>query len=273
MPELPEIETIRKSLVSLTPRHISDLYLSRLAPIETTTRQKIRQALRGTTWNSLKRHGKYLLFVTTKEVSLVLHLGMSGRLQFLPRPTPRPKHTHLEFFFDDGSRLRFTDARRFGTLSLANDQAASNAFLARLGPDYLDSTLRAAEYIARCRRHPRLSVKRTLLHQGIAAGLGNIYACEALYQAGIDPRRLINDLSDQELTGLLQAARDCLQVGIAQGGTTIRDYLDGLGHRGKMQKFLQVYDREGQTTRDGRGPVIRIVQQARSTWFCPEVQR
>ncbi len=274
MPELPEVETVRRELAPLFPRSVARLYLSAVAPVETTTRGAVRQSLLDATLQGITRWGKYLLVATDRSGYLVIHLGMSGRLLFYDKAIPsRPKHTHLELSFQDGSLLRFIDARRFGTLSLADHNPLRNPFLARLGPDYLDPTLKTADFIQRCRHHRKLNLKTLLLNQKIAAGMGNIYACEALYHAELDPRRVVGETSDSELERLLASARDRLELGIQYGGTTFRDYLSGLGHRGKMKELLQVYDREGQPTLDGRGLVRRIVQQQRATFFCPELQR
>lgn len=274
MPELPEIETVRRSLQPLVSRHIQSIYFSRLAPVETTTTTRLRQALLGGKLSRVSRWGKYLLFDTDSGNTLVIHLGMSGQVLFYDGSIPtRTTHTHLELVFKDKSLLRFIDARRFGTISLSDLHRADNPFLKRLGPDYLDLQMDEAGYIERCRRHPKLTLKMLLLNQGVAAGMGNIYACEALFLAGLDPRRRVQDVGDVELGELLLAARKSLGLGIRHGGTSFRDYLDGRGHRGKMQEFLQVYDREGQGTLDGRGRVIKLVQQARSTYYCPEVQK
>jgi len=272
MPELPEVETIRRSLAGVVSRQIDAVYLSPLAPVETTTPKVIRDRLKGGAVQEIDRHGKYLLLKTDRDVTLVIHFGMTGQLQFYDGPAAkREVHTHMELRFADGSLLRYRDTRRFGTLSLAGPDEEGNSFLARLGPDYLDPQLTDKEYVVRCRRHPRLSLKMATLNQGIAAGLGNIYACEALYHACLDPRRRIEEVSDPELGRLLTGARASLRLGIKYGGTTLRDYLDGRGTRGKMQDFLQVYGRD--VTLDGKGKVVRIVQQARATWYCPAVQR
>lgn len=271
MPELPEVETVRRSLQKILPRIIERIYLSPVAPVETTTPAAIRRAVRGSTIQSVGRHGKYLLFDMGQDRSLVVHLGMSGRIMFLAQSSgSREKHTHLELQFLDGTLLRYIDARRFGTISLASNH--NNPFLERIGPDYLDRQLTTASYVKRCRCHPGLSLKALLLNQGVAAGMGNIYACEALYQARLDPRRRVATVSDDELRRLLKAIRATLRLGIRYGGTTFRDYLDGRGHRGKMQDFLQVYGREGRKTLDGAGLVKKITQQARSTFYCPAAQ-
>lgn len=275
MPELPEVETILRSLKLVEGKQVVGLDFSKLAPVETTRPAQIRQALTDRPIRRLERRGKYLLIRSAGGAALVIHLGMSGRLTYFPKPPERfEAHTHLKLKFEDGSVLAFQDPRRFGTLSLSADpEGGDNAFLQRLGPDYLDPALDVAAYIVRCRRHPGLNLKALTLHQGVGAGLGNIYACESLYKAGLDPRRRVRRTKDAELAALLQAARETLELGIRHGGSSLRDYFDGLGNRGVMKEFLQVYDREGQPTLDGRGTVKRIVQQARSTWFCPEVQR
>ena len=273
MPELPEVETICRSLRPVCGRRISSVFLSPLAPVEGTSPSRLKTALRDHVINEVYRRGKYLVLRLESETGLVIHLGMSGQLRFFANLPARPKHTHLELNLSGGSLLRFIDARRFGTLSLSfRPDGNDNPFLARLGPDYDDPAFTVKEFISRCRRHPGLSLKAVTLDQGIAAGLGNIYACESLYRAGLNPRRRVRKTDDRELASLLWAARESLELGIRHGGTTLRDYLDGLGQRGKMKEFLQVYARKGLTL-DGRGKVTRFFQQGRSTWFCPEVQK
>lgn len=275
MPELPEVETIRNSLRLIAGKHLIAIDFSRLAPVETTQPKKIRRALVDTAIQSLDRHGKYLLIRNENGKALVLHLGMSGRLRYFAQAPERfEKHSHLIFRFSDASVLVFQDPRRFGTISLSEEPGGTdNAFLNRLGPDYLDPSFTPEVFLARCRRHAGLNLKALTLNQGVGAGLGNIYACEALYRAGLDPRRRVKRTKDVQLESLLEAARHSLKLGIKHGGSSIRDYFDGLGNRGVMKEYLQVYDREGLKSLDGRALVKRIVQNARSTWFCPELQK
>jgi len=275
MPELPEVETIRRSLKRIEGKVLAAIDFSPLAPVETTRPKQIREALVGAPLAALERHGKYLLIRSQLGPALVLHLGMSGRLLFHPQiPSPLEKHSHMVLRFEDGSAVVYQDARRFGTLSLTvKADGSDNVFLQRLGPDYLDPQLTAESFIQRCRRHPGINLKALALNQGVASGLGNIYACEALYRSGLDPRRKVKRSKNGELESFLESARHTLQLGIRHGGSSLRDYFDGLGNKGVMKDFLQVYDREGLLTLDGRGKVRRIVQQARSTWFCPELQR
>lgn len=275
MPELPEVETIRRSLLFLEGRNVASLSFSRLAPVETTRPELLVKNFQGRRIHKLERRGKYLLICNEDGAAMVLHLGMSGRLQFLATPPARlGKHDHMVIEFEDGSRLIYQDPRRFGTLSLSlRAERDDNAFLQRLGPDFLAESWCVEDFISRCRRHPGIDLKALTLHQGIAAGLGNIYACEALYRAGLSPRRRIRRTRNSELATLWEAARATLRLGIEMGGSSLRDYFDGLGNRGVMKEYLQVYDREGLSTLDGKGTVRRIVQQGRSTWYSPEIQR
>lgn len=312
MPELPEVETIRRSLEPLIGRRVEKVLFSRLAPVETTTPAKIRRTLRGTTITAIRRWGKYLLIDTDRGASLVIHLGMSGSLTLaqpgegssrkLSRtclsptakesdfaagilgpernrgmmpgeirrklkgiPLPRLGHVHLVLLFAHNLSLSLTDPRRFGSLSLSfRKDGSDNPFLQRLGPDYLDPHLSPEIYVNRCRCHPGLSLKSALLHQGIASGLGNIYSCESLYRARLDPRRHVKEAKDHELVQLLNAVRKNLATAIMHRGTTLRDYRDGAGRAGGMKKFLQIY---------GNPSATRIRQGGRTTWFHPSIQK
>lgn len=273
MPELPEIESIRRSLLFLEGHSLQKLELSALAPVEHSPRPDILKAFKQTQIVKISRRAKYLLLENKEQTKLVIHLGMSGKLLYYEKlPDPLPSHTHVSFHFENKSVLLYIDPRRFGTLSLSHN-ASDNPFLNRLGPDYDDPTFKAEQFIIHSRRHPKIELKTLCLHQSVAAGLGNIYACEALYLAKLSPLRLVKNTKDSELEKIFHAARQVLQLGIEKGGSSLKDYIDGLGNRGVMKDFLQVYDREDQTTLDGKGKVIRITQQSRSTWYCPEVQR
>ena len=273
MPELPEVETTRKTLLGATGKNIAQVYFSKVAPVETTSKASIKRALLLANLSEISRVGKYLLFQTEAGKALVVHLGMSGQLLFFAdNPPPRAKHTHLELIFADGALLRFIDPRRFGTISLANNDSSENPFLARLGPDYLGK-LNSQTFIDRCRRHPNIDLKTLTLNQKIATGLGNIYSCEALYLAKLDPRRKVKNTSDAELSTLLKSAKYILKIGIKHCGSSLKDYVDGKGAKGEMQNFLQVYGRDGSSTLNGGEKVIKVVQQGRSTWFSPTVQK
>ncbi len=275
MPELPEIETLRRSLKPVLGKYLAKINFSKLAPIETTTANHIQKNIQNQKIQKLARHGKYLLIVFSNHHALVIHLGMSGQLIYYPsKPVPERKHQHMILIFSDGSCLSYVDPRRFGTISLLlQEKPNSNPFLQRLGPDYLDKKLTDQSFIKRCRTHSQLHLKGLLLNQGVAAGMGNIYACEALYDARLDPRRRVSQCSDDELKSLFLAAKKVLTLGIKKGGTSFRDYVNGRGAKGVMKNFLQVYDRANQMSLDQRGKVKKIVQNARSTYYVSEVQK
>ncbi|MGH7831417.1 MAG: DNA-formamidopyrimidine glycosylase family protein, partial [Candidatus Binatia bacterium] len=174
MPELPEVETIRRSLAPLHGKQIIEVGFSPLAPVETTTPAELRRHLEGSTLAAPRRRGKYLLLPNHAGAAVVIHLGMSGQIRLHPRGLPpAPPHRHFWLLFSDGSALDLVDPRRFGTLSLSREPlGADNPFLARLGPDYDDPGLNAAIFLERCRRHPGHALKSLALHQGVAAGLG-----------------------------------------------------------------------------------------------------
>lgn len=269
MPELPEVETIRRSLHDLIADTIREVALSAVAPIRHTTAAQLHHALVGAQVEDIARRGKFLLFRLVEGPTLILHLGMSGRLR---RATTASPHTHMVLQFAHAGALHYIDARRFGMISLAS-AAQRSPCLDHLGPEFDDPELTSPIWIARCRRHPKLSLKAALLHQGLVAGLGNIYVCEVLYAAGISPLRTIGATTDAALARILVAMRTVLTRAIAQGGTSLRDYEDSWGRKGGMRAHLQVYGRKRQSTLDGRGHVVRVVQQGRSTWYAPEVQK
>lgn len=266
MPELPEVETIRRSLMPHVPAQITGVGLSAVAPVRHGSRSYL-PTLRGSTIGTIARRGKFLLF-RTERATLVVHLGMSGRLLVVPADTPAPKHTHLEIRFASRHLLRYIDPRRFGLIAIARTPDATDLPpIAGLGPEFDDPLLTAENFCARCRRHNGLSLKALLLHQGVVAGVGNIYACEALYHARLDPRQRVRGTHDAALGRLLDGIRTALTLGIRHGGTTLRDYVDSSGQRGGMQHFLQVYGRADQPQ------IARLTQSGRTTWWNPAVQQ
>lgn len=273
MPELPEVETIRKSLLPTIGRTIEAVTLSAVAPLRFGDHTKVIEKMRGARIINWKRRGKFLL-LQSDDATLVLHMGMSGRLLYEASDLPTKLHTHLELKLNGSTSLRFVDPRRFGMIGISTDpEARDMPSIARLGFEYDDPNLTEVSFIAKCRRRPKSIIKNLLLDQAVVTGIGNIYACEALYLARIDPRRRVHDLSEAELGRLLASIRSTLNSGIKNGGTTLRDYVDSSGNKGDNQNHLLVYDREGLNSGDDNGPVEKIVQQGRSTWWCPRVQQ
>lgn len=273
MPELPEIEVLR---LSLEPLVVGDT-IERARVWNRNLREPVAQSLprriRGRRIERLRRRAKYLWVDVDGGLTLVVHLGMSGRFTLSNGDEPREAHEHVTFVLASARRLRFRDPRRFGLVLLAaTDELAEDPHFRHLGVEPLDdgfdgSTLAAA---ARGRRGP---VKSFLLDGRIVVGVGNIYASEALHVAGIHPRRSVARISNARWDRLALAIREVLSSAIAQGGTTLSDFADGSGSPGYFQVSLAVYDRAGgECSRCGR-VVRRIVQSNRSTYYCPGCQR
>jgi len=278
VPELPEVETIRRSLVPvLVGKRITSLWLSPLAPLDHTTPEQFRRSAKGKRILSLGRRGKYLLVNLEGDQTLILHLGMSGNLiysQSRDLALESSPHLHLRLNLSPSSYLYGIDPRRFGRYSLGRTSKLSeHPLISHLGYEFDDPALTPQVLAGLARRHRRLEVKNFLLNQRIIAGIGNIYACEILFHARIHPQRRMGDLSLRRLERLLSAMREVLSLAISQCGTSLRDYRDGFGNPGNFASFLKVYGREGEPNPHGPGRVRRIVQQGRSTFFVPGWQR
>ena len=267
MPELPEVETTVRGLA----RVLEGRRLTRVEPRRPDLRRAfpvdLGQRLTGATVTGLRRRAKYGLIDTDRGDTLLFHLGMSGRWRI--DPAELDKHDHLLLETDDGRRLALNDPRRFGSLDLVRSDAVDEwAPIAALGPEPMDldpSDLKK-------RLHGRTAaIKLLLLDQRIVAGLGNIYVCEALYRAGIHPRRASGSLSLERLRRLVPAIKAVLDEAIAAGGSSLRDFASPAGELGYFSKSFAVYDREGADCACG-GKVRRIVQGGRSTFYCPRCQ-
>jgi formamidopyrimidine-DNA glycosylase len=274
MPELPEVEVLRRSL---EPRLVG----ARIAAVEVhdpRLRERVdvgalRRAAVGRRVLAVRRRAKYLLVDLEGARTLVLHLGMSGRLTVVPARTPAAPHEHVVFRLARGGRLRFVDPRRFGLVAAVPTAALDrDARFAGLGVEPLGGELDGALLRARVggRRGP---VKPFLMDAGVVVGVGNIYASEALFAAAVDPRRSVARLSAARWERLAGAVREVLAGAITQGGTTLNDFVDGEGNAGYFQVSLAVYDREGEPCPRCGGTIRRMVQAGRSTYHCPRCQR
>jgi len=272
VPELPEVETVRRGLL----RHLLGRRLVRVEVREPRLRRpvpaELAPALAGRRLERVERRGKYLLLTFAGKRVLLLHLGMSGRL-LLDRPEPFSRHEHLRFGFEGGRRLSFIDPRRFGIVDLlAEAELERDPRLRALGPEPLaegfDGTLLWCRLQGR-----RLGLKAALLDQTILAGLGNIYACEALYHARLHPLRPAGSLSRQGCRRLAAAIRHTLEAALAAGGSSLRDFVAADGMLGLFQHRFAVYGREGEPCgRCGRA-IQRLREGGRSTFYCPKCQR
>ncbi|HKI86772.1 MAG TPA: bifunctional DNA-formamidopyrimidine glycosylase/DNA-(apurinic or apyrimidinic site) lyase [Thermoanaerobaculia bacterium] len=274
MPELPEVEVLRRSL----QRRVIGRRIEHIAVHDERLREPVRThqlaaRLSGRRIVALRRRAKYLLLDVERGNTLVIHLGMSGRVTLVGSDEPREAHEHVAFLLDGGKRLRLRDPRRFGlvfaasTEGLENDRHFAGLGVEPLGPELSGSALASA---ARGRKAP---VKSFLMDGRAVVGLGNIYATESLFRAGIHPRRSVARMSRQSWTELARAIRAVLKQAIEEGGTTLNDFTDGAGKSGYFQVSLAVYGREGDPCpRCGR-PVRRIVQSGRASFYCPGCQR
>jgi len=268
MPELPEVETVRRRLEpALTGRRIVALTVAD-ATVSAQTGAELRHLALGRDVARLRRRGKYLI-VDLEEGILVVHLRMTGQLLFERPPTPRRPRFTIEF--DDGSFLHFCDVRRFGRLWALRDEAELEHFFAELGVEPLSPGFSTARLRALLdgRRAP---LKAFLLDQRRIAGVGNIYADEALFRAGLHPLRPAGSVGPRGAGRLREALVETLELGIAQAGTSVDSFVDPEGASGSFQEILNVYQRTGEPCRRCGTPIQRVVVGGRGTHFCPRCQ-
>ena len=282
MPELPEVEILRRSLLP----HVGG---RKVVSVETRRKdlrfplpKGLSRRLEGARVEGIDRKGKYLLFCTDRDDVLLTHLGMSGTMQMLrPGTNIELPHSHVFFVFEDGARLVYADPRRFGFMDLFPvKHIDKNPYLSKLGRDPLRDNI-DADFLQSRLRGSRRPIKNALMDQGLIAGLGNIYCCEALFRSKISPRRFSCDVAGKHskppkrISRLLDAIGETLQDALDAGGSSIRDYLDAEGESGYFQHAFQVYDRidEYCVRRGCNGIIRRIVQAGRSSFYCPQCQK
>ncbi len=271
MPELPEVETTVRGLAKV----LQGRRLTRVEPRRADLRRAmpvdLGQRLTGARVTGLSRRAKYGLIATDRGDTLVFHLGMSGRWRI--DPAEIGAHDHLILETDDGRRLSLNDPRRFGSLDLvAADALEAWPTFAALGPEPLGDAL-SGRWLGERLAGRKAAIKLMLLDQRIVAGLGNIYVCEALFRARIDPRKAAGRVGRGKLDVLALTIRAVLEDAIAAGGSTLRDFAQPDGELGYFSKQFDVYGREGEDCRGCGGKVKRIVQGGRSTFFCPPCQK
>ncbi len=274
MPELPEIEVLKRSLEPrLVGRRLRRVEIRTRALREPLARRALRRALEGRRILALRRRAKYLLVDVEGGSTLAIHLGMSGRLTLVRAQAPREAHEHLAFHLDAGERLRLRDPRRFGAAFVVpTSKWEADPHFADLGREPLDPPLDGEE-LARLARGRRAPVKSFLMDATNVVGIGNIYATEALFRAGIRPERSVARIGRQAFARLAEAIVAVLGGAIAAGGTTLNDFTDGAGNAGYFQQALAVYGREGEPCpRCGRA-IRRLVQAGRSSFYCRRCQR
>ena len=270
MPELPEVETTRRGLRPLVVGQTIRSLAVREPRLRWPIEPSLDRRLRDQTVQDLSRRGKYLL-VSTGAGTLLVHLGMSGNLRFIPERCEPARHDHFDLEFVSGAMLRFNDPRRFGSLHWSASPAA-HWLLKNLGPEPLGAEF-SGDYLWRVSRGRRVAVKSLLMNGRIVAGLGNIYANEALFRAGIHPSRPAGRVSRERLQQLVDAVGDVLREAIQAGGTTLQDFVGGDGKPGYFQLELDVYGRAGEPCARCKRPIrVRTIGQ-RATYYCVSCQR
>lgn len=276
MPELPEVETVRRGVAphvigrTITAVHVRDARLR--WPVPPTfagfaTGQRIEQ---------LTRRGKYLLFhlagAAGRGDRILVHLGMSGRLYVIDRALPLLKHDHVDIDLDDGTRLRYNDARRFGAVLPWPASEAGHVLIDELGPEPFAPEF-TGDYLHARSRGRRAPLKNFIMDGHVVVGAGNIYAAEALFRAGLRPTRAAGRVTRAEYARLAATIREVLEAAIVQGGTTLRDFAGARGESGYFQQVLNVYGREGEPCRVCGTPIRGTRLGNRASCWCPRCQR
>jgi formamidopyrimidine-DNA glycosylase len=275
LPELPEVETVRRGLIQILPgRRFVDVKIRQNRLRKEIPASALRKHLPGQTVKDIRRRGKYLLIGLSQGGTILLHLGMSGVLIIDPPENDLYQHDHLLFIFDRGE-LRFRDPRRFGLVDWISDgHPEQHPLLASLGPEPDDPEFNL-EYCLRRAFSSSRPIKNWLMDGRFVAGVGNIYASEALFAAGIRPDRPAGNLTAGEWKRLIHALRGVLKEAIEQGGTTLKDrgFKDLLGKGGRFQHHLRVYGRAGEPCTACNDPVQKVMLAGRSTFYCPACQK
>jgi formamidopyrimidine-DNA glycosylase len=271
LPELPEVETTRRGIEPFAVGRT----IMRLAVHEPRLRWRVAKDMpaqvQGQRILKTGRRAKYLL-LELESGTLLLHLGMSGSLRVLPSSTVRTLHDHIDLVLDSGQSLRFNDPRRFGSLHYTSGPVEQHPLLVRLAPEPLDERFNA-DYLWSVTRRRRVAIKQLLMNSHLVVGVGNIYANEALFRAGVRPRRPAKSLTRAEVARLVRAVRTVLKAAIRLGGTTLRDYVGADGAAGYFSQKLFVYERAAQNCRVCRTKVRHLNQGQRSSYYCPTCQK
>jgi formamidopyrimidine-DNA glycosylase len=274
MPELPEVETVRRSLLTKLPgRSVTEIQVREARLRVPVAEENLNELIAGRRVTDLSRRAKYLIIHFDGGSYLIIHLGMSGQLLLVSPGLPFDKHDHVIFSLDDGLELRFRDPRRFGlVVALSESELNDYAPLKQLGPEPLAANCKA-DYLFERSRGLTKPVKNFLMDQRVIVGVGNIYASESLFLAGIHPLKPAGRISRARWQKLMEAIKRVLRDAIRQGGTTLNSFRDSQGNAGYFQIALRVYGRKGEPCRTCQTIIRAQVVAGRSTFFCPKCQR
>ena len=270
MPELPEVETTRRGIEPhLTGQRVRAMVV-RQPKLRWPVPEALPELVSGKVISSVERRGKYLL-LNIPGGAVMIHLGMSGSLYLVAEDQPAAYHDHVDLILDSGMALRLTDPRRFGSV-LWQASGEYHELLEKLGPEPLSDNFNADYLIQRCSGRKQ-AIKQLIMDSHIVVGVGNIYANEALFSAGIHPKRQAGRISAARLTGLVDEIKEVLARAIEQGGTTLKDFVGGDGKPGYFKQELNVYGRAGKSCHSCNATLKEIRLGQRSTVYCPECQR
>lgn len=271
MPELPEVETTRRGIEPCVVGHVIRKLIVRESRLRWRVPRDLAELADGQRVQQLRRRAKYLIF-DLQRGSMILHLGMSGSLRVLPQQTPVLAHDHIDLVMDSGMCVRFNDPRRFGCLLWTQEDPLTHPLLSSLAPEPLSDDF-DGEYLASAAKGRRVAIKQLIMNGQVVVGVGNIYASEALFRAGIRPRRAAARLKRPEFDALVKSIKEVLRDAIRAGGTTLRDYINPEGMPGYFRQELFVYERTRDPCRVCKTPIKHLVQGQRSTYFCPQCQK
>lgn len=270
MPELPEVETIRRGLKNIVGKKITKIFRSE---------KKLRldssldfQALKGTKISEISRRARYLIINLSSDLSLIIHLGMSGRIT-IEREFSKLKHDHFACEFNDGTWLVFNDPRRFGFVDLVKTKDLSkHKMLTKLGPEPLEKEFDFADFSKKLLRK-KTNIKTVIMDNQVVVGVGNIYASESLFDSGISPLRKTDSLNKNEIEKLISSIKKIIKAAIKSGGSSISDYVDSHGNSGNFQNSFKVYGRSQGKCLQCKNLIQRIVQSGRASFFCNQCQK
>lgn len=270
MPELPEVETTRRGIIPHIAGKTIQQVVIRQPKLRWPVPPRLRQDLPGQKIQEISRRGKYLLLVTSAG-TVIIHLGMSGSLRVIKNNVVPGKHDHVDFVFNHNQVLRLHDPRRFGAVLWTNRNPESHPLLKFLGPEPLGSDFNT-DYIYRRSRNRKIAIKSFIMDSKIVVGVGNIYANEALFRAGIRPTARTGKISRNRFDELVTAIREVLEEAINQGGTTLRDFTNEQGKPGYFSQRLQVYGHAGEPCTKCQAIIRQIKQNQRASYYCPHCQ-
>lgn len=269
MPELPEVETVKRGIAPVLVDNCITQVVIHNHNLRWPIPQDLPQIITTQHIKQLFRRSKYLI-IELEHGGLIIHLGMSGRIRIVSEDAPLQKHDHVEIALSNQKLIRYNDPRRFGTILWA-EQPLQHKLLAQLGVEPLTDALDGHYLWQQAQRH-RIAVKSFLMKSQVVVGIGNIYAAEALFASGIDPRRAANKINLAGYQNLVKQIKKVLQAAIAAGGTTLKDFLNGDNKPGYFSQQLNVYGREEEPCFNCQHPIQKIKQAQRSTYYCPHCQ-